>query len=214
MANNKAVFAKIPELKSGETVTLKFTATYEYKGAGSFSADDTLRNKAYVFYGKRDGDLDTSSKNKKVVVETNETVTKLPAFYGFEARGRGTDTQPDSIPTWVDETDIIDSAVPGDVVIFKTKIHNLGNGKDAFTLGIADDGFTFPKGTTFSFWDQTGAIALGNKTPEVAKGGQYILTIKAVLPPDAEAKKDKSKATLELASVGGGSGNNVALLLK
>ncbi|WP_211826150.1 DUF11 domain-containing protein [Kistimonas asteriae] len=193
VAKDKAVFAKIPTLKAGETVTLKFRATYKYDDADPFSADDVLRNKAYVFYGK-DGDLGKTPTPKdpnNVLVETNEVTTKLPAFFDFEAHGRDSN--------WAAKTDTVSEAISGSVAVFKVKITNKGNGEDAFTLDVPDTG-SFPAKTTFSFWDQTGTISLNKVTPTIAKGGEYIVTIKANLPEGGKA--DKSEAKLKLTSKG------------
>ena len=140
-----AVVATIPKLESRGTTTLTFVTEYEYTGS-NFVGGENVYNKAYIHY----------TNSGSTIVETNTTTTKLPSFYGLEAFGRDNKGE--------DKTDTVNSAPAGSEVIFKTKIDNKANGNDAFTLAIAPNGNTFPEGTTFTFWEQNGAIQLINKS--------------------------------------------------
>ena len=180
----------ISELKAGSTLALEYTV--KYRKDASFVAGDLLQNMAKVTHG--DG-------QDKATVDTNMTTVKLPQFYGVEAHDRTGADSNHSHKT--PDIDIVDSIAKGEVAEFRVLIKNTGNGSDRFTLSIdQQQGYTFPQGTTFTYWDSIGAVQYTDeKTPVLGRDQSTMVTIKAKLPESVTAGTHNYQATLQATSV-------------
>lgn len=82
------------------------------------------------------------------------------------------------------------TASQGDTVEFQNRVHNTGNGTDAFNITLSGD--TFPAGTTIALFQSDGITPLldttSDPTPDtgpVTAGDTYTVVVKATLPPGA-----------------------------
>ncbi len=83
--------------------------------------------------------------------------------------------------------DRVETAMPGETVVFRNRLTNLGDATDRFDMTLS--GSTFPPGTTFGLFQSDGTTPLadtdGNGTPDtglVASRGEYTIVVRARLP--------------------------------
>ncbi len=192
--NSQGLKVDINNLEPRGTASVEFTVGYSIEGAANegflFSAGDKMLNKAFIGL---EGTVDAWTK----VVETNTVSVTLPQVYGVEAHDRtgANHTHDDSVT----DTDTDETAPAVGVAEFQVIVKNTGNGADNYTLSVANT--SFPKGTTFTFWDEVG-ISLGTNSGNIPKGEQKIVMIKAQLPADATATTTASNAVFTATSVG------------
>ena len=188
-------------LENGVTVSITYTVDLAAGLAAGTDIINTFCAKSGAVTGVTPIVLDADSSTC-----SNQTTDTVPQVYAVDADdtdgngdltpGDGTDDPGDTATVGDDEDGFDDdnqyenSASVGESVDFRNVITNNGNGPDNFDL-VVDMGVsnTFPAGTNFTFWDETGAVPLtddsGNGIPDtgnIAAGGFLTVTVRAQLP--------------------------------
>jgi uncharacterized repeat protein (TIGR01451 family) len=169
------IVAEDATLPANTTVTLVYTVSYD----PTWSAGTELEN---TFVTKDD---------ETGVTTSNTTNDVIPQTYGVDALDTGTGTALGTNDGGDDDigndSQYVDVASTGAEVLFQHEITNEGNGDDVFNLDIANT--SFPAGTVFTFWDETGTVQLtdtdNDGVPDTGILGSDIATtimVKAKLP--------------------------------
>nr|MDT0250196.1 hypothetical protein [Endozoicomonas sp.] len=197
--NNHAsgLYVAITGLKSGASASLEFSVPYSAveKSLHLFEAGTLMKDKAWVGYGSRDQD-----RIWELVSESNLTEVTLPQLYGVSAKNHDNTSH----------EEMVASASAGGVAEFINLITNIGNGQDIFNLEVTNT--SFPKGTDFTLWDETGTIPLSDTNVDgkddtgllkslLKPGHQIKIMVRASLPADATPVAGPYKAVLTAVSV-------------
>ncbi len=181
--NERGVYIPLAKpLVSGGTLSVELTVNYTAKktdGSFRFAAGDTFRNKAIVGYNVP-SDATVPAKWSHAN-ESNVASTVLPHLFGAQAKNRDNSS----------DEEVVASKPAGGVAQFVNTITNQGNGTDTFNLTL--EGSTFPAGTTFSLWNETGTVPLSDNnsdgtidTSVLTAGVSLKIMVKAELPANAE----------------------------
>lgn len=152
------VSASVPFLAPGESATLSFQVTI----APNLARDFILTNIAQLRF--------TNSADRPLS-RTSEPVTfRVLGALGVRVTGQ-----------------TIDSAKPGEELVFRNVVTNLGNVSDTYEISLSDS--TFPAGSVVKLMDASGAALLpdtnGNGSPDtgvVPPGGSYVVVVRVQLP--------------------------------
>lgn len=182
----KGISAFDKSLASGQTISLSFVVQYD---PGTFnnnsiagSAGDIIKNTGYL------------SVNNETI-PSNPTQTVLPQIYGVVADDTGdaansaphNDGLDDNV---ADDVQLVTTAPPGSSVWFSVDVTNDGTGRDTFELTTS--GSSFPAGTVFTYWNESGTVQLvdtnskgGIDTGMLESGDNIRIVVKAQLPTNA-----------------------------
>lgn len=181
----------------GQTISIKFVAAYNpyafNNNAIAGSAGDTVKNVATLT-----ADLN-GDNNPDAPIQSNPTQTVLPQEYGVNTSDTGV-ADPDSDPSTINDggddtgtindVQLVDSAPAGSSVLFTVTVTNNGTGRDTFELTTNNS--SFPPGTVFTYWNESGTVQLvdtnskgGVDTGMLEAGETTTLIVKAQLPTDA-----------------------------
>ena len=175
------------------------TAILASNAVNSFSyevdIDNTLEGGSQITnIASASGNLDGNTATDEPDVISNETVDEIPVHVGViitdtgQGKSEGINDGGDDDGTPNDDQ-VVDTIFGGEKVLFKHIITNTGNSEDTFDILMDTD--TFPIGTVFSFFNETGDVYLldteGNGLPDtgpVDPDESLTIMVKALLPKD------------------------------
>lgn len=174
-------------LLPGTTIEVNFTVSYD---PASLGAGTEIENIAYVA-----ADLDDDPGTPDGTVPSTRVTDEVAQLYNVDVADTGTgadlgvnDGGDDD--DGLNNTQLVDTAQSGELVLFTHTIENTGNGTDTFELSV-DNISGFPAGTSFTIWNETGTVQLlntngvgGVDTGPMASGETRTLLIRAQLPPN------------------------------
>ncbi len=180
----EGIYAVDNELPPNTTVSLSFTVSYDPIALGG---GYVIENVGFAA-GDTDGDTVPDS-----LVPSNTTQTTIGSTYGVSI----TDTRTNAAAgvndggddNATDDDQHVDEVAAGAQVLFTNVITNNGNSSDIFELSVIPG--NFPIGTTFTLFDETGSVLLGNANASGTDSGVMLagetktIIIKALLPAGA-----------------------------
>ncbi|ASJ76600.1 beta strand repeat-containing protein [Granulosicoccus antarcticus] len=177
------IYAVDAELAPNATVSMTFTVSYD---RDAFGGGYTVDNVGYVSAdtdGNGTADKLVSSNTTSNVVSQDYAVTLSDTGSGDAA---GVNDGGDDDAT-VNDTQVVNTAASGGIVLFDLVVTNDGNGDDTFELAAALG--TFPSGTVFTFLDDTGSVQLtdtngfaGVDSGVIAQSASRTFKVRAKLP--------------------------------
>lgn len=189
------IYAEDAALAPGATISVTFTVAYNpltfNNNSIAGSAGDIIKNTGFLTT-----DHDNNPATPPVVVPSNPTQTVLPQSYDVDADDTGDnansaphdDGQDDNDDT--DDVQLVTTAPPGSAVWFSVDVTNNGTGRDTFELTTS--GSSFPSGTVFTYWNESGTVQLvdtnskgGVDTGMLESGDTVRIVVKAQLPTNA-----------------------------
>jgi len=184
-ANLPGVYAVDSELPAGASVSMTFTVQYD---PGVLGGGYVIRNQGHAA-----GDTDTIPGIDSLV-SSNIVQTTISAGYGVDIRDTGVGADPTVNDGGDDDEELnndqfVVSAAAGGTVLFNSIVTNNGNASDIFELTVASG--SFPTGTVFTLYDQSGVVQLsdsngsGVDTGPLGSGASVNIVIKATLPASA-----------------------------
>lgn len=180
------VYAVDSELPSGSSVSLTFTVQYDPSVLGG---GYIIRNQGHV-----SADTDAIAGTDSMQ-SSNQVQTTISADYGVvisdtginAANGVNDGGDDDGL---VNDIQSVDEAASGGTVVFNATVTNNGNAADIFELSV--NSVSFPSGTVFTFFDQSGVVQLSDTNGSgvdsgvvAASGGTRDIVVKATLPANA-----------------------------
>lgn len=178
------IYAVDSILPPNTTVSLTFTVQYDPFALGG---GYVIENAGYSS-GDTDGNGTADS-----LVPSNTTQTTINSTYGVTITDTGLNGGPgvndggdDNI---ADDDQFVDEVAAGAEVLFTNVITNTGNSSDIFELSVNPG--NFPVGTTFTLFDETGSVLLGNANASGTDSGVMLaaevktIIVKALLPAGA-----------------------------
>lgn len=180
--NVAGIYAVDNELPAGSSVTLTFTVEYDPDVLGG---GYVIRNQGHAA-----GDTDLTP-GRDSLVSSNVVQNAIVADYDVEiadtgagsANGVNNGGDDDGA---VNDIQLVDSAAAGGTVLFNATITNDGNAVDTFELSVTNG--SFPAGTSFVFFNETGVVPLvdtngsGVDSGQIASGASRNIVVKAILP--------------------------------
>ena len=173
-------------LPPATSVEFNFTVSYDPAVLG---ADELIENIGHV-----SADLDGDGTPDGVIPSTKTTDTVPQTFAvtvtdtGTGANATANDGGDDDATS--NDSQQVDTAQAGELVVFTHIITNTGNGTDTFELEI-DNISGFPAGTSYTIWNETGTVQLLNTNSEggvdtgpMDAGEVLTVTVQVQLPPN------------------------------
>ncbi|MFK7995076.1 MAG: beta strand repeat-containing protein [Granulosicoccus sp.] len=182
----EGIYAVDNELPVNTTVSLSFTVQYDPNVLGG---GYVIENTGYA-----SGDTNEDSTPDSLV-PSNTTQTTINSTYGVTITDSGINASPGVNDGGDDDGDgaandqFVDEVAAGAEVIFTNVITNTGNTDDIFELTV--DSGNFPSGTTFTLFDASGSVLLGNANASGTDSGVMAanevrtIIVKALLPAGA-----------------------------
>lgn len=181
------------ELPPATSIEMNFTVQYDPAVLGAGELIENIANVSADLDGDGTPDGTTPSTRTTDVVPQTYSVTITDT--GLNADPLVNDGGDDDGVTGNgagagEDSQQVDTAQAGELVLFKHIITNTGNGTDTFELNI--DGIVgFPAGTSFTIWNETGTVQLLNTNGEggvdtgpMAAGEVMTVMVKVQLPPN------------------------------
>ncbi len=181
----QGVYAIDSELPAGASVSLTFTVQYD---PGVLGGGYIIRNQGHAA-----GDTD-STPGIDSLVSSNVVQTTIAADFDVDIIDTGINGQAgvndggddDSVQN---DDQLVDTIAAGGTVVFNSVVTNNGNATDIFEMTVNQG--SFPAGTVFTFYDDSGVVQLtdsngsGVDTGPLASGAVKNIVVKATLPSTA-----------------------------
>ncbi|MEL8054656.1 MAG: hypothetical protein AAGK66_00750 [Pseudomonadota bacterium] len=173
-------------LPPATSVEFNFTVSYDPAVLG---ADELIENIGHVSAdldgnGTPDGAIPSTKTTDSVPQNFAVTVTDTGTGANATANDGGDDDATSN------DSQQVDTAQAGELVVFTHIITNTGNGTDTFELEI-DNISGFPSGTSYTIWNETGTVQLLNTNGEggvdtgpMDAGEVLTVTVQVQLPPN------------------------------
>lgn len=185
-ASIAGVYGFDDELDPGTSIELTFTVSYD---AAVLGAGEKIENIAHVT-----GDTDDNPATNDGVAPSTKTTDTVPQSYAVTVTDTGANAGPGVNDGGDDDTandsQLVDTAQAGELVLFTHIVTNTGNGTDTFELTV-DNITNFPLGTSFTIWNETGTVQLLNTNGEggvdtgpMDAGDVMRFRVQAQLPPN------------------------------
>lgn len=201
----EGVYAVDSELPVNTTVSMSVTVEY----------DPNVLGGGYVIENTGYASGDTNQDNvPDSLVPSNTTQTTINSTYGVTITdtglnvGLGVNDGGDDDGDGGNDDQFVDEVAAGAEVLFTNIITNTGNTSDIFELTVNPG--NFPTGTTFTLFDGTGSVLLGNANASGTDSGVMVanqvknIIVKALLPAgssgDATLPATEYQATLTATS--------------
>lgn len=182
--------------------------SYRVDLADGLAGGAELRNTASA-----DGDLDLNAATDEDAVESNQTVSTVPAVYGVVLSdtganpGNGVNDGGDDDNT-INDRALVDAVDAGASVRWTQTVTHTGTVTDNFNLSVAAcTPSPFPDGTVFRYYAADGHSPLTDSTGDgvpdtgpLAPGDSRTVVLRAMLPPDGDIAGDADCATTATSS--------------